>query len=155
MSFSSKLFAHVALVAGIVGATLFAQDAQAGTLGSASDYNTPFGMTSAAQQNAPIDPSLRDQNGNLALVNGQFQSSAFAQGFAGSNAGASLANLGTGASTNVSGTGTAGSGVAFGGATAIGNSLNVVTVGNNNTVVVNSTQTNKGNVTATTSLNGN
>jgi holdfast attachment protein HfaA len=41
-----------------------------------------------------------------------------------------------------------------GGATAIGNSLNVVTVGNNNTVVVNSTQTNNGNQSASVSLNG-
>ena len=39
-------------------------------------------------------------------------------------------------------------------ATAIGNQLNVVTLGNNNTVVVNATQTNNGNQTATNSVNG-
>ena len=39
-------------------------------------------------------------------------------------------------------------------ATAIGNQLNVVTLGNNNTVVVNATQTNNGNQTATTTVNG-
>ena len=45
-------------------------------------------------------------------------------------------------------------GAAYGGATAIGISLNVVTVGSNNTVVVNSTQTNNGNQNASVSLNG-
>ena len=42
----------------------------------------------------------------------------------------------------------------FGGATAIGNSLNVVTTGSNNTVIVNSTQTNNGDQTANVSING-
>jgi holdfast attachment protein HfaA len=37
---------------------------------------------------------------------------------------------------------------------AIGNLLSVVVDGNNNTVVVNSTQTNTGDITATSSLNG-
>ena len=39
-------------------------------------------------------------------------------------------------------------------ATAIGNSLNVVTVGNNNTVIVNSRQVNNGNQTATVNQTG-
>ena len=42
----------------------------------------------------------------------------------------------------------------IGGATAIGNSLNVVVQGNHNTVIVNSRQTNTGNITAGTALNG-
>ena len=42
----------------------------------------------------------------------------------------------------------------IGGATAIGNQLNVVVQGNHNTVIVNSRQTNNGNVTAGTVLNG-
>ncbi len=41
-----------------------------------------------------------------------------------------------------------------GAATAIGNQLNVVTLGNNNTVVVNAVQTNNGNQTATNTVNG-
>jgi len=45
-------------------------------------------------------------------------------------------------------------GTAIGGATAIGNSLNVVVQGNRNTVVINSNQTNTGNITAGTALNG-
>ena len=39
-------------------------------------------------------------------------------------------------------------------ASAIGNNLSVVTEGNNNTVIVNSVQSNTGNVTATTNVNG-
>jgi holdfast attachment protein HfaA len=42
----------------------------------------------------------------------------------------------------------------LGQATAIGNSLNVVTVGEGNTVIVNADQTNNGNVTATVTQNG-
>ena len=42
----------------------------------------------------------------------------------------------------------------MGTASAIGNQLNVVTVGNNNTVVVNSRQTNNGNQTANVNLSG-
>jgi holdfast attachment protein HfaA len=53
-----------------------------------------------------------------------------------------------GASDSFSGAG------AIGGASAIGNNLSVNVSGNYNTVVVNSTQTNNGNVSATTVLNG-
>jgi holdfast attachment protein HfaA len=42
----------------------------------------------------------------------------------------------------------------LGQATAIGNSLNVVTVGTGNTVIVNSDQTNNGNQTVTLNQNG-
>src|SRR5271170_2720387 len=45
---------------------------------SASDYNHPYGMTQGAE-NAPVDASLRDSNGNLTLVNGQFTSSSMSQ----------------------------------------------------------------------------
>jgi holdfast attachment protein HfaA len=62
--------------------------------------------------------------------------------------------MGTISSNTLSSLGTGTSGAAYGNATAIGNSLNVVTVGNNNTVVVNSTQTNNGNQSASVSLNG-
>ena len=54
----------------------------------------------------------------------------------------------TGASDSFNGAG------AVGGASAIGNSLSVNVSGQYNTVVVNSTQVNNGNVSATTVLNG-
>src|SRR2546423_14673294 len=55
-----------------------AQTAHAADYGSAGDYNNPYGMNSA-QENAPIDPSLRDANGNLSVVNGVFTSSNMGQ----------------------------------------------------------------------------
>jgi holdfast attachment protein HfaA len=129
---------------------------QAGTLGDSSSYNTPFGMTSQAQQNQTVNASLRDSNGNLTMVDGQFQSSQFSSGYGmpgpevnGQGGVGSLSN-------NVNGVSSGGSsGAAYGGSTAIGNSLNVVTTGSGNTVIVNSSQTNNGNQTATTNMNGN
>ncbi len=119
--------------------TLGTAAAVADDYSSDSSYNHPYGMQSG-QENTLTNPSLRDANGNLTVVNGQFTSSAYGQQTM-SSAGSSLANLGT-QQTGV------GSGST---ATAIGNSLNVVTVGNWNTVVVNSNQSNTGAVTATTS----
>jgi holdfast attachment protein HfaA len=139
-------FRHI-LVAGVAAALTGA--AGAADYSSAASYNNPYGMT-AGQENQTINPSLRDANGNLTVVNGQFTSSTFSQQTGAQSMGtmssASLASLGT--------TGSTGSLGSYGSATAIGNSLNVVTVGNNNTVVVNSTQTNNGNQTASVNLNG-
>lgn len=144
MPFTNAILRRSGIV--LLGTLALAGTAEAaGTdFSNASNYNTPFGMQSG-QENAPVNASLRDANGNLQVVNGQFQSNAFAQGFA--QSGAQAQAFGSGA-------GMSGSGAAFGGATAIGNSLNVITTGTGNTVVVNSVQTNKGNVTATTSVNG-
>ncbi len=112
---------------------------------NASDYNSPYGMT-AAQENQPINSSLRDANGNLTIVNGQFTSSAVSQ-----QSGLSL--MATGAAFGGA-TAFGSSALAGSQATAVGNSLNVVTVGSGNTVIVNSHQDNSGNQTATVSTNG-
>jgi holdfast attachment protein HfaA len=119
--------------------TAFADD-----YSNAANYNHGYGM-SAGEESQNANPSLRDANGNLTVVNGQFTSSNFnsQSAMAMSSSGSSLANLGT-----------QGSGAGFNGATAIGNQLNVVTVGNFNTVVVSSHQSNSGTVTATVSTNG-
>ena len=118
-----------------------ATSAQAGVdYSNAATYNTAYGMT-PGEENATVNPSLRDGNGNLTVVNGQFTSSSMSQQ-------SGVQNMST-----MSGSGT-GAGAAYGTASAIGNSLNVVTTGNNNTVIVNSTQTNNGNQTATVSMNG-
>ncbi|MDH6061646.1 holdfast anchoring protein HfaA [Chrysosporum bergii ANA360D] len=86
--------------------------------------------------------STRDANHNRLVVNGLIQT------------GVGSYSRSTGASAaSVFGEGSDGRST-IGGATAIGNNLNVVVQGNNNTVVVTSTQTNTGNVTARTSLNG-
>ena len=84
----------------------------------------------------PQTGSTRDQNGNRLIVDGIIQAGA-----------SSYSSASGGVSSSFSGAGS-------NNGTAIGNSLNVVVQGDHNTVIVNSTQTNNGNVTAGTSLNG-
>lgn len=92
----------------------------------------------------PVTGSTRDANGNRLVVDGLIQSGA-----------SSYSNASGGVATTYNGAGGQSNGqTQIGGATAIGNSLNVVVQGNNNTVIVNSNQTNTGNVTAGTALNG-
>jgi holdfast attachment protein HfaA len=143
----------------IFAVTLPAGLARAQAITSSSDYNHPYGMTQGGE-NAPVDPSLRDSNGNLTLVDGQFTSSSMGQQFGlqpmgalGMSTLAASSSTSSGVSTTTTGAGFGGAG-ATGTATAIGNSLNVITVGSNNTVVVNSTQTNNGNQSANVNLSG-
>ncbi len=123
-----------------------ASSAQAADYSSAASYNSPYGM-SAGQENQAVNPSLRDANGNLSVVNGQFTSSSFSRQ-------TGVQSMGTISSGSLASLGNGTQGAAYGGASAIGNSLNVVTVGNNNTVVVNSSQINNGTQNASVSLNG-
>lgn len=113
--------------------------AQAGGFDDSGSYNG-YG---AATQNTPSNFSLRDANGNLAIVNGQFV-----------NPNSYSTTTGGQFASTSGGVGTSGAGAAYGQASAIGNQLNVVTVGNNNTVIVDSKQTNTGNQTASVALNG-
>jgi len=138
-------------LAAICGAVLLmtARAVFAGEYGSAGDYNNPYGMNSA-QENAPIDPSLRDANGNLTVVNGVFTSSNMGQ--ASVQQMSSLGAFNTGSTLNTGGVGFGSGNIAQ--AQAIGNSLNVVTVGSGNTVIVNSHQTNNGDQSATVNENG-
>lgn len=125
-----------------LSAALTGTAADAAGFSDLTTYSQPIGLA-PGQETQPIDPSLRDANGNLTVVNGQFTSSSISR-----QSGVQQA------STAVSGSGGTGSGAMFGGATAIGNSLNVITTGSNNTVVVTSTQTNNGNQQANVSING-
>jgi holdfast attachment protein HfaA len=146
---------NLLVLGALAGTVLSGMGAEAQMIGNnASSYNTPYGMSSA-QENAPVDASLRDANGNLTVVDGVFSSATMSQqtGVQQSSvlgAAAFGASMGTGQSM----TGVGVSGQTIGQATAIGNSLNVVTVGTGNTVIVNSDQTNNGNQTATISQNG-
>jgi len=88
----------------------------------------------------PVDVSTRDANGNLVMVDGVTQIGSDQSVFAKAGSG--------GASDTFGGAG------AIGGASAIGNNLSVNVSGEYNTVIVNSTQINNGNVSATTVLNG-
>ena len=118
---------------------LAASAAQAQSWTQSSSYNG-YG---ASSQNTPSSYSLRDPNGNLTLVNGQFQSSSNYS----SQAGAQNASATSG------GVGMGGAGAQYGQASAIGNQLNVVVVGSHNTTIVDASQINTGNQTATVDLN--
>ena len=101
---------------------------------SAAAFETGYGLVRNEMQN-PIDPSTRDANGNRVLVDGMMTT--------GTDNSVYAAAQTYGAGDVFSGAG------ALGGATAVGNALNVTVNGNYNTVIVHSTQTNNGNVTAT------
>lgn len=89
---------------------------------------------SNGELNQPVSVNTRDENGNRLIVDGILRNQ--------------------GAAPNVFSTGVGDSSAGAGGATAIGNNLTVTTIGSHNTVIVNSTQINNGDVTAGTVLNG-
>jgi len=122
----------------IVGAGTAAAQSS-GSAGAAQFQAGYGGSRYTTAQNAT--GSTRDANGNRLIVDGIIQ--AGASSYSSSSAGVSAGQSGSGSG-----------GTNIGGATAIGNNLNVVVQGNRNTVIVNSTQTNTGNITAGTALNG-
>lgn len=116
--------------------TLGSAAAQAQT---ASDWERPYGYGQGQEQRAwsgvsmsAGEASSRDQNGNRVVIDGLIQT-------------------GVGVSSQLSGyTGGVGASAA-----AIGNQLNVNVQGNYNSVVINSTQINNGDVNAYANANGN
>ncbi len=108
---------------------------QAEGFANSAIYNSGFGSSGPAAENHLTASSNRDANGNLLIVNGVMS--------------------GAGSVSQQDGmrqTGTPGGAGAS--ATAIGNSLNVQVTGTWNTVIVDSTQTNNGNQSASAALNG-
>lgn len=91
---------------------------------SAGDIERPFGM-GWESFDRPINPSTRDANGNRVIVNGRME-------IEGTLSGGIMDGFASG----------------IGSAQAIGNQLNVVTQGNYNTVIVDSTQINNGDISA-------
>jgi holdfast attachment protein HfaA len=119
------------------GLAMAAEGASAQTMAASSAaYNAGYGRT-AGQENQPVNVQLTDANGNMVVENGLIRNSATGSVFASASAGVETSYSGAG-----------------GTASAIGNNLNVVVEGSYNTVIVNSTQTNTGAVTATTTING-
>jgi len=90
----------------------------------AGDFSGGYGM-GWESFDSPINPSTRDANGNRVIVNGRME-------IEGTLTGGLQDNFATG----------------IGSAQAIGNQLNVITQGNYNTVIVDSTQINNGDVNA-------
>jgi holdfast attachment protein HfaA len=130
------------LVAAVASAALaLAGAAQAQTMNANSaSYNAGYGRT-PGQENQPVNIQMRDANGNLAIVDGIIEAGADASVFASGGATAGVGDVVSGAGTSSN-------------ASAIANNLVVVTQGNNNTVIVDSVQTNSGNVTASSSVSG-
>lgn len=135
------LAAAVLVVPAAAPSIAAAQSAGSSSMGA---YQAGYGASRYTTAR-PQTGSTRDANGNRLIVDGIIQSGA-----------SSYSSATGGVSSSYAGAGGVGSngGTAIGGSTAIGNSLNVVVQGNHNTVIVNSTQVNNGNVTAGTSLNG-
>lgn len=117
--------------------SLAAMPALAQSNTGSANYNAGYGRVSG-QENRMVDYSTRDANGNRVIVDGVMLTGDDQSTF--TRAGGSL--------DTYSGVGSQG------GSTAIGNNLVVITQGSYNTVIVNSTQTNNGNVSAN-SGNGN
>lgn len=124
----------LAAAAGFIAAPVHAQ-----SLGeTAGQWNAPYGGYIGEESRAYV-PGTRDANNNRVIVDGRI--------LTGDEASSLPREMGGGKATS--------SGV--GAATAIGNQLNVVTRGNWNTVIIDSTQTNNGDVVANASgevLNG-
>lgn len=140
MTVRTKALPAFALSAALLLLPAVAAAQSAGSSGM-SGYQAGYGGARYSTAR-PQSGSTRDANGNRLIVDGIIQAGA-----------SSYSSATGGVSSSFSGVGGNG-GMAIGGSTAIGNSLNVVVQGNHNTVIVNSTQVNNGAVTAATSLNG-
>jgi holdfast attachment protein HfaA len=117
-------------------ASLAAGAAQAQNWNGATNYNG-YG---ASTMNTSSNYSMRDANGNLTMVNGQLVGSNYSQ------------TSEVGGVGGVGGIGTQGATSTYAQATAIGNSLNVEVVGTHNTTIIDTTQVNNGDQTATNTL---
>ncbi len=127
----------------LIALALAASPAAAQVSGSASMAQFQNGYGGARQSVSSAQTgSTRDQNGNRLIIDGIIQQGA-----------STYSRQSGGVSQGYSGAG-GGQGTTIAGSTAIGNNLNVVVQGSHNTVIVNSRQTNSGNVTARTDLTG-
>lgn len=124
------LVAVVALSGALVSGAALAQSMST----NSASFNAGYGRV-AGQENQPITVGMRDANGNLVIVDGLILHGEDQSTFSASGAV-------SGAVDTFSGVGASSS------ANAIGNNLQVITQGNYNTVIVNSVQTNNGNVSA-------
>lgn len=101
---------------------------------SVSQFERPYGF-GYGQESAPFSARTRDRLGNRLVINGLIEGGS---------------GLGTGLHTEWGQT--HGAQGMIGSGTAVGNQLNVITNGSNNTIIIDSTQTNSGDQTVV--LNG-
>lgn len=104
----------------------FAAPAFADPIANGGDFSRAFAMDGDSFDR-PFEPSTRDANGNRVIINGRMQ-------IEGSLSGGLMDGFG--------------SGLGGSDATAVGNQLNVITNGSYNTVIVDSTQINNGDISA-------
>lgn len=136
-----KLFSLSALGGAVCGMSLAASALPAGAQQmstNSANYNGGWGRANGSE-NQSVAMALvgRDANGNREITNGIIETGAQTVSARAESAGS--------ASAGYSG------GVGVGSALAVGNSLTVVTTGNYNTVIVDSTQINNGNISANVS----
>lgn len=108
--------------------------AEAQAASSVSEFERPYGL-GYGEEAAPFSPHLRDRSGNRVIINGLIEG--------GTGLGMGL-HTGWGQTEGAAGM--------IGTGTAIGNQLNVITHGSNNTIIIDSTQINNGDQTV--ELNG-
>ena len=102
------------------------------------EFERPFGFGYGEEQSS-YDANTRDASGNRVILDGRIMT-----GMDQSSLSSSYGSAGGWSQSS--------NGAGFGSGTAVGNQLNVITQGNWNTVIVNSTQINNGNQTSV--LNG-
>lgn len=126
--------AVVATAFGLAGVFALAAPASAQAASSMSEFERPYGYAYGSES-TPYSASTRDLNGNRVIIDGLIQG-------------------GSGLSTGLyTGWGqTSGASGMLGNGTAVGNQLNVITNGSNNTIIIDSTQINNGDQTVV--LNG-
>jgi holdfast attachment protein HfaA len=139
----SRLILPIALCAAFIAPCA----AQAQFNGNAASFNAGYGQAAGAENQAAPQSTIRDANGNLLVVDGIIRTAnGGSASYSGSGVGSNTSTLSAQSFSGGAGRSSTGAGMAT--STAIGNQLNVVTTGNYNTVVINSTQTNSGAVSA-------
>jgi holdfast attachment protein HfaA len=131
-NFQSLRIGAIGLATMLAALTASAASAQSN---NGAAFNAGYGRSSTSATNYGVNAGTRDASGNRIIIDGIIQ---------GGLDQSSISRTSADAST----------GVGYGGSTAIGNNLTVITQGNWNTVIVNSTQTNTGDVSATTNMSG-
>jgi holdfast attachment protein HfaA len=125
---------YSAALAILAAGALAAPAATAQEAGYLAEFERPYGWDYGSESR-PFDADSRDRQGNRVIINGLLEG------------GTSLGRgLNTGWGQTQGGSGMLGSGM------AVGNQLNVITNGSNNTIIIDSTQINDGDQTVV--LNG-
>lgn len=136
--FLYRLRAKPACAGMVLAGLVLSAPAMAQTIDYSSELNVPWGHT-YRDENTPYQAQTRDSNGNRLIINGMIIDSS----------GSTLPGTLSGDYFSSQ----SGYGYGQGNVGAIGNQLNVITQGNWNTVIIDSTQINNGNQTV--NANGN